>query len=100
MARYAPLIFEECYVKNRGSSRVANTFEIESDSNLRKKVDPSIANTSYKGMHLFVLSHGFQGTSFDMRVLKNMISIALPDALFLCAQANEHDTDMDIFQMG
>ena len=32
-----------------------------------------------------------------MRVLKNHISIALPDALFLCAQANEHDTDMDIF---
>jgi hypothetical protein len=100
MERYAPLIFEECYVKNRGTSRVANTFEIESDVNLRKKVDPSQATTNYKGMHLFVLSHGFQGTSFDVRVFKNVISIALPDALFLCAQANEHDTDMDIFQMG
>lgn len=29
-----------------------------------------------------------------------MISIALPDALFLCAQSNERDTDVDIFEMG
>lgn len=29
-----------------------------------------------------------------------MISIALPDALFLCAQANEKDSDQDIFEMG
>jgi len=51
-------------------------------------------------MHLFVLSHGFQGTSYDVRVFKNVISVALPEALFLCATANEHDTDMDIFEMG
>ena len=35
-----------------------------------------------------------------MRIIKNIISIALPDALFLCAQANEQDTDVDIFDMG
>ena len=35
-----------------------------------------------------------------MRVFKNVISIALPDALFLCSQANERDTDQDIFDMG
>jgi hypothetical protein len=64
---------------------------------LKIKVDPSVANRNYKGMHLIVLSHGFQGTSFDVRTLKNVISIALPDALFLCAQANEHETDQDIF---
>ena len=51
-------------------------------------------------MHLFVLCHGFQGSSFDVRVFKNVISIALPDALFLCSQANERDTDQDIFDMG
>ena len=85
MERYAPLIFEECYVKNRGQNRVANTFEIEQDPNLKKKVDPSLSTTAYKGMHLIVLSHGFQGTSFDVRVFKNVISVALPDALFLCA---------------
>lgn len=35
-----------------------------------------------------------------MRMLKNIISIALPDALFLCAQANEQDSDLNIFEMG
>ena len=35
-----------------------------------------------------------------MRNFKNIISIALPDALFLCAQANERDSDKDIFSMG
>jgi len=35
-----------------------------------------------------------------VRVFKNVISIALPDALFLCSQANEQNTDVDIFEMG
>lgn len=51
-------------------------------------------------MHLFVLQHGFQGSSFDLRVFKNIISVALPDALFLCATANENNTNGDIFEMG
>ena len=55
MERYAPLIFEECYVRNKGASRIANTFEIEQDKNLKQKIDPSICDTSYKGMHLFIL---------------------------------------------
>jgi len=100
MERYAPLIFEECFVKNRGDSRIANTFEIDQDPALKAKTDPSNCITNYKGMHLFVLSHGFQGSSFDVRIFKNAISIAMPDALFLCAQANERDTDTDIFEMG
>lgn len=29
MERYAPLIFEECYVINQGKNRLANTFELE-----------------------------------------------------------------------
>jgi hypothetical protein len=29
MENYAPLIFEECYVKHRGLSKVANGFELE-----------------------------------------------------------------------
>lgn len=41
MERYAPLIFEECFVKKKGSSRIANTFEIDMDADLKKKVDPS-----------------------------------------------------------
>lgn len=35
-----------------------------------------------------------------MRIFKNIISIAMPDALFMCATANERDTDQDVFDMG
>jgi hypothetical protein len=100
MERYAPLIFEECFVKKKGANRIANTFEIDQDEELKRKVDPSLFNTNYKGMHLFVLCHGFQGSSYDVRIFKNIISIALPDALFLCSQANERESDIDIFEMG
>ena len=51
-------------------------------------------------MHLFVMVHGFQGSSFDMRTLKNVIAIAMPEAIFLCSTANEQDTDGDILEMG
>ena len=42
MARYFPLIFEECYVKHKGLNRVANTFELESDPDLVAKIDPTL----------------------------------------------------------
>ena len=29
MEKYAPLIFEECFIKNKGMYRIANTFEID-----------------------------------------------------------------------
>jgi hypothetical protein len=29
LEKYAPLIFEECYVKHKGVNRIANMFEIE-----------------------------------------------------------------------
>jgi len=31
MESYAPLIFEECYVKHKGLSKIANGFELEAD---------------------------------------------------------------------
>lgn len=31
MEQYAPLIFEECYVKHKGLNKIANAFEIEQD---------------------------------------------------------------------
>ena len=41
MEQYAPLIFEECYVKHRGLTKVANAFELEQDKELAKKIDPT-----------------------------------------------------------
>lgn len=62
-------------------------------------INPRLAQP-YTGVHLFVFVHGFQGNSFDMKCFKNIIATALPEAQFLCAQANEMDTEGDIFNMG
>ena len=55
---------------------------------------------NYRGVHLFVLIHGFQGNSFDMRLLKNNLSLVHPEALFLCSCSNEQSTEGDISGMG
>ena len=51
MESYAPLIFEECYVKHKGQSRVANGFELEQDQELAAKIDPTggigLANSEF-----------------------------------------------------
>ncbi|CAE8661193.1 unnamed protein product, partial [Polarella glacialis] len=60
---------------------------------------PSAPKT-YRGVHLFVLVHGFQGNSFDMRLMKNNIALLYPDAIFLCSQANEDNTEGDFQEMG
>ena len=110
MEQYAPLIFEECYVKHKGLTKIANGFELEQDKELASKIDPTggigdqivefQTQPLYNGLHLFVLVHGFQGSSFDMRILKNAIAVALPEAIFLQSTANEGQTDGDIAEMG
>lgn len=47
MAKYAPLIFEECFIRNKGTNRIANTFEIDQHPGLKKKCDPSVCNPNY-----------------------------------------------------
>ena len=49
---------------------------------------------------MFVLVHGFQGNSCDMRLLKNNLSLMHPDAIFLSSSSNEDQTEGDIFEMG
>ena len=51
-------------------------------------------------MHLFVLVHGLQGNSCDMRLLKNNLSVMHPDAIFLSSNANEEQTEGHIMEMG
>ncbi len=50
-----PILFEECYVKSME--------RIKSMSSEHKSM------MEYKGVHLFVMVHGFQGNSCDMRLL-------------------------------
>jgi hypothetical protein len=55
---------------------------------------------SRDGITLFVLVHGFQGNSFDMRLFKNHICMLYPNYMFLCSAANEGNTEGDIIEMG
>mmetsp|Transcript_139652 Transcript_139652/g.260414 ORF Transcript_139652/g.260414 Transcript_139652/m.260414 type:complete len:806 (+) Transcript_139652:96-2513(+) len=54
----------------------------------------------YRGLHLFVLIHGFQGNSFDMRLMKNNLAMMYPDAIFLMSNVNEDNTEGDMSEMG
>jgi len=66
---------------------------------LKKQDLPSVPK-DYVGIHLFVLVHGFQGSSYDLRLLKNSISLVYPQSVFLCSSANEDDTEVCIKIMG
>jgi len=78
-------------------NKVKNSFEISEA--VGSLVDPTVSE-SYRGIHLFVMAHGFQGCSFDVRMMKNIISVALPEAQFLCSITNEDSTDGNIHDMG
>lgn len=58
------------------------------------------APRQYRGLHLFVLVHGFQGNSFDMRLMKNNLALIFPDAIFLMSNVNEDNTEGDMSEMG
>ncbi|KAM3137033.1 hypothetical protein pb186bvf_010946 [Paramecium bursaria] len=88
-----PVVFEEFIPRS------------DVDKNEENIVDIDVTNTdfditSYRGIHLIVLVHGFQGNSYDMKLFKNYISLAHPEAMFLCSSINEDNTEGDIEEMG
>ncbi len=87
-----PILFEEIYIK-----------ELEDEAKMKitmEEIEKTFQITEYKGVHLIVLCHGFQGNSYDMRLFKNNISIVYPETLFLCSTSNEDTTDGEISEMG
>ena len=44
--------------------------------------------------------HGFQGNSYDVKMMKNVLSLRYPDTEFLCSVDNESNTEGDIQSMG
>jgi len=58
------------------------------------------APVAYSGMHIFVLVHGYQGTSFDMRLIRNTISLLYPKSVILCSTVNEERTNERLETMG
>lgn len=99
-----PIIFEECYVINsdpRFVQQVKRSYEVsEQKITAKSEMEGFDLVNDYVGVHLFVLQHGFQGNSIDMRLLKNNLSILHPDGIFLSCQSNEDQTEGDILEMG
>jgi triacylglycerol esterase/lipase EstA (alpha/beta hydrolase family) len=51
--------------------------------------------------HLFILAHGLQGHSIDMRNLKNILADIYPKSVILVSVSNQNDTEsVDIETMG
>ena len=65
-----------------------------------KEISEKHSNSDEDGIHLIVFVHGFQGNSFDMRLIKNYVSFMYPESMFLCATSNEDQTDTNIIDMG
>jgi hypothetical protein len=54
----------------------------------------------YRGVHLFVLVHGFQGNQYDLRLIQNTILWFYPNAVCYLSCKNEDKTEGDIADMG
>mmetsp|Transcript_58408 Transcript_58408/g.148414 ORF Transcript_58408/g.148414 Transcript_58408/m.148414 type:complete len:810 (+) Transcript_58408:195-2624(+) len=91
-----PILFEQRYLPKSAAPQASGY------SQLPLLLDGRIpsAPKEYRGVHLFVLVHGFQGNSFDMRLMKNNIALLYPDAIFLCSNSNEDNTEGDFSEMG
>jgi Putative serine esterase (DUF676)/Protein FAM135 len=53
-----------------------------------------------KATHLIVFVHGFQGNSFDVRLIRNQVALCRPDTILMCSHMNEGETEGDILSMG
>ena len=54
----------------------------------------------YRGVHVFILVHGFQGNQHDLRMIKNTILLFFPNAVCFLSSKNEDKTEGDIAAMG
>ena len=81
-AEALPVLFEDAYVP------------------VDSGVEDYVRRPTQDGSTVFVLVHGFQGNSFDLRLVKNHICWLHPNYLFLCSAANENQTEGDIIDMG
>jgi len=90
-------MFEQLYVKMAEKAPVPPTIATSAHT---EGFGQSGGSEKAGGIHLIVLVHGFQGNSYDMKVMKNNLSILHPEALFLCSNSNENKTEEDIDSMG
>jgi hypothetical protein len=65
-----------------------NVWHLSSSQQSYTSFDPCLSSyqlASPSPTHLFILQHGFQGTGFDMRLIRNALHMEFPDALVMTA---------------
>lgn len=90
-----PILFEQRYLPKPSTG-------LDTPSSMVMEPEDALPSSPklYRGVHLFVLVHGWQGNSFDMRLMKNNLALLFPDAIFLCATSNEDNTEGDMNESG
>ena len=59
-----------------------------------------LAFTPSTNDHVIILVHGYQGTPFDMRCIRNAVSLVYPTSLIMISAVNEGQTEGCILEMG
>lgn len=80
-----------------------NNLELNENDVLNDSLNESTEialHPNINALHLIILVHGFQGNSFDMRLLKYNLSLLNSTLVFLSSQANQDDTEADFLVMG
>lgn len=83
-----PIMIDEVYL----SEHLSITSSLSSNFLRSKK--------KFCELHLIVLVHGYRGSSKDMTILKNEISVLFPHTVFLASSSNENETENSILKLG
>ncbi len=113
-----PILYEESYqdqsvIENKNtiafnSFTEGQSVEItkEKDSFEYRKMETNTFECEEKNknlvltLHLIILVHGFQGNSYDMKLIKNNLALVNSSLVFLSSNANQEDTECDFDEMG
>jgi hypothetical protein len=91
-----PIIIEEIYIK---SSNTVNKVEAQKlHERINNGEQPRIVEC--KGVHLVIFCHGYEGCSYDMKLVKNSLQYFLRSSYFHCARSNDLDTHSSIETLG
>merc|ERR1712194_587130 len=79
-----PIIIEEIYIKSCNSDNKISTEKLHERINNGEQ--PRIEEC--KGVHLVIFVHGYEGCSYDMKLVKNSLQYFLRSSYFHCAKSN------------
>jgi len=99
------VMFEDTYEPTADNGNSSSNSNSNNNSNASARA-PDTADGSarhwarYRGEHVIVLCHGYQGSSWDMRLFKNALAVRCPTASFLLSSVNEGRTESSIKELG